>query len=139
MLYTLLVHCRAFTWTYEGVLMGPEHNSLCWPDSSSSTHFLLVSHYFCSCQLSHPSVSLALSSPLPSCFVPISTVNWSLNLFFVSALSSIHPSSFIQSLLVWSFHLCPLSHDVSFWPPKSINHEGRSLSQQQNQLGGSLV
>lgn len=46
--------CTLFLYTAgpSHVLMGEEHNSLCWPDSSSSTHFLLVSHYFCFCQLS---------------------------------------------------------------------------------------
>lgn len=72
------------TWTYEGVLMGLEHNSLCWPDSSSSTHFLLVSQYFWPRQLSSSSISLAFPCSLPSRFVPISTLNLSLTPLFLN-------------------------------------------------------
>ncbi len=112
LLYTLLVHCQVFTWTYEGVLMEPEHNSLCWPTP-------LHPHTSSSCCIIFVSVS-SLAGPcptspssLPSRFVPISTFKWSLTHLFSALSQSSWPTPVFltqQKCDCNGFHICPLGH-----------------------------
>lgn len=146
--------CTLFLYTAgpSHVLMGEEHNNLCWRDSSSSTHFLLVLHYFCFCQL------LVVHLPHVPQFFALTFcphLNSKLVLWTLLFLLFLNKPILIYSVFFgqpWTrfflydrnvtgriHHLCPLSHSVPFWPPKSIIAQCRSLHHQQNQLGGSPI
>lgn len=125
--------CQVFTWTREGVLMRPEHNSLCWLDLSSST---LVSHYFWPLP--------ALSPAFTVFFAPYILSSSQLHVCFFSCSTNLQSPSVIHSVLRWFifrlnlwgvfpqqncfFLTCQLSHNV--WA-KSFNPQRNSKSHQK--------
>lgn len=121
--------------------MGPEHNSLCWPDSSSSTHFLLALHYFWP-----PSARPSLSpSPVlyPHVLSPsqlfkwvsdpsFSTIqaSWFIHFFWYHVILRLNPFPFFIFFSHWA------TMTLSDHPSPSCSGAGHN---QQDQLGGSPI